>query len=120
MTTMVSPTDEQVRQYGVQLPEIYRVIIRAFPECEPDRREGYGLSLETIYDHFPEEAELGLDDVEEAIDKLAERDFVTVNEVGGVYPTPLGERLITALTGHVPRRAKVVPELPAPPWSLPG
>lgn len=111
------PTDEQLREYAEQLPQIYRDVLAAFPGVNPDRKSGYGLTVETILDHLID-SDCGHDtaDVQDALRKLEERGFLTANRPMAWYsPTTLGERLVTVVTGHTPRPSGA-PPLPVPTW----
>jgi hypothetical protein len=110
------PTDEQVREYADKLPDIYRHVLSAFPGAAPTRRAGDGLTADTLHDYieeqFPDDRH---NDVFDAVLKLTDRGFLTRQNKVIFSPTPLGERLIRAVTGHVPS-PEGIPELPVPSW----
>jgi hypothetical protein len=114
---MPTPTDEQLREYAAKLPAIYRDILRAFPAVAPDRRDGDGLSGPTFEDYV---TELGaghrLGDVMDGLRRLVDNGFLEYTPVAAFYsPTPLGERLVAAVTGHKPA-PRGIPDLPVPTW----
>lgn len=111
------PTDEQLREYAEKLPQIYRDVLATFPAINPERKAGYGLTVETVLDHLID-SDRGYDtaDVQDALAKLEERGFLTLHRKMAWYaPTQLGERLVTVLTGHTPRSSGA-PPLPVPTW----
>ncbi len=116
---MAEPTDEQLREYALKLPQIYRDVLEAFPKVDPGRRRGdaalidrnafYKFQLKSV------ESPLREWDIRHAINALCDAGILDTNEFSSLFPTEVGERLITLLTGH---EAKVytIPELPAPTW----
>jgi hypothetical protein len=110
------PTDEQLRAYADQLPDIYRAIFQAFPEVEPHRKAGYGLAFQTLAIYFKERGHpSSVEEIMVACQRLAARGFLEIKHNIFAQPTPLGERLITALTGQA-APPPTVPELPSPTW----
>src|SRR5438034_1194985 len=97
------PTDEEIRAYAAQLPTIYRDILGSFPAVNPRRRVGDGLTADTLHavveEAFPEHRP---GDIDDALERLVARGFLTQRQGLFFAPTPLGERLITAVTGKKP------------------
>ncbi len=120
-----APPSPKLKEYAESLPKIYRDIMSAFPAVEPDRHPGYGLALTSITTHVSvgtgrfsqsrfAKANASL---EVAAERLEEAGLVELRNGFFLHPTPLGERIITALTGHVPS-PDPVPDLPSPPAEL--
>jgi hypothetical protein len=111
------PTDQQLKDYVQSLPEIYVHILRAFPDLEPNRRQGYGLFLQTIADDFDMNTSIrfGIDEVILACQELERHGLVEIKNNIFVHPTPLGERLIAQIAGPQapPVRVDPLPALPA-------
>ncbi len=116
---MAEPTDEQLLYYAVELPQIYRDILTAFPATDPSRRRGDAIGVERIQQALPgtksDPKRPSLRDVKEAISNLRFEEILEETGFEGVYPTELGERLIEKLTG-VKAAVRVVPPLPVPTW----
>jgi hypothetical protein len=123
------PTDDQLREYIEQLPPIYRDILTAYPAINPERKVGGSLMAMSLVDRLGPDiddrrdpgftAEYDEDEVLDALYQLEARDFLTRHPTLGAIsfsPTPLGERLVTLLTGHTPR-PKGAPPLPQPAWA---
>lgn len=113
----MKPTDEQIKEYADGLPSIYRAILSAFPGMAAGRRSGDGLTVSSIEDYVEQQApDERLADVAFGLEQLEARGFVTRStDIEFYMPTPLGERLITAVTGKAARPAGV-PPLPEPSW----
>lgn len=114
---MPLPTDEQLKEYAAKLAPIYRALLSAFPAVSPRRRVGDGLTLDTIQDYVednhPDER---VADVRDGLNQLETGGFLeSLNRWSFYKPTPLGERLIEALTGSVPA-SQGPPPLPQPTW----
>ena len=141
--TKTEPTDEQLQAYADRLPGIYREVMASFPNSSPNRRVGDGLYLSSIDGRLQEimPADYRTHDLTRAVAQLEARRFLS-RDAGspstprfGVFPdysaivaqalrddgdpflapTALGERLITALTGHTPAE-RDIPPLPEPTW----
>ena len=142
--TKTEPTDEQIRAYADKLPGIYREVLAAFPSEAPNRRLGDGLLLSSIDARFQETMppDYRTRDLNSAVSQLEARGFLargdrakrdglpghglgvghmmaqalrTLESDPFLVPTYLGERLITAVTGHSAAE-KEVPPLPEPTW----
>jgi len=111
------PSDVEMKKYAKNLPAIYRDIVAAFPEIEPNRRAGDGLAFQTFAAHFANTHRgHSLGDVREACIRMADNGFFEIKNVIFVYPTDLGEQLIAAVTDRpIPTHARV-PELPMRTW----
>lgn len=108
-------TDEQLRTYVEALPRIYREILAAFPRFEPNRKQGFGLAFQTFAAEFESEKRgISLGEIMQACQKLEQQGIVEIKHKIFVHPTPLGERLITTITGQE-APAVQVPELATPP-----
>ncbi len=125
---MAEPTDEQLKKYADGLPEVYQatllcfvnhVMVEGLGKFANPRRAGTALTFETIDERL--KATYGLyriGDTEEALAKLVSRGFLleAAEPILNYKPTPLGERLIAALTGAQPVPEEL-PELPEPVWA---
>ena len=120
----MSPSDEQIREYLDSLPQVYKDVLTSFVEIKQDRREGDGLTTQTILDHLSEkETPFRERDYQEAIEQFAAKGFFQNDprpQFGGgffpfVHPSPICERLIASLTGEKAKPAKI-PDLPVPVW----
>jgi hypothetical protein len=111
------PSDDELKAYAKDLPEIYRDILEAFPESEPGRKAGYGLAFYTLAAHFVNTGrEHSLEEVQAACMQLAKGGFFEIKNQIFAHPTELGERLIAAVTGgEVPSKSEF-PPLPIPTW----
>jgi hypothetical protein len=109
------PTDVEIRAYADRLPAIYRTVLSAFPRVSPKRRVGDGLSADTILEFIEEESEYRADDAGDALRRLIAGGFLTESRNILIAPTPLGEQLIVAVSGHAPV-PEGIPELPVPTW----
>ena len=139
------PTPEQLKAYAEQLPDLYKDILAAIQAAQPNRVIGqgvlagtvrmfllnqrnefvHGFPLRSISDprfadpkfllaaRFLTEA-----DFSAIVDRLVEADILEPDDEPAfprLLPTPLGERLIAAITKkETPRR--VLPDLPKPTW----
>lgn len=121
--TKTEPTDEQLKAYAERLPEIYKQVLAAFPDQSPDRRAGDGLAYESVDEYLVRSAPdwYRTQDLPKVLEQLERREFVKWHRysdhpgVDFCTPTPLGERLITSLTGHRPTEREI-PPLPEPTW----
>ena len=113
---MPEPTDQQLREYAEKLPDIYREILAVFPAASPFRRTGDGLTGETIEEYVTDKnPDIRADDVFEALTNLVNQQFLDCSHNIIFQPSPIGERLITIVTGRAPRKIPI-PDLPAPTW----
>ncbi len=113
------------KDYVESLPAIYRDILAAFPEVEPARNAGEGLAYQTLFAKLREQGEKGeslremmksqwsIGEVVEACQKMQQGGAVEIKQGIFVCPTPLGEEMITLLTGTKPREPHV-PDFPHP------
>lgn len=116
---MAEPTDEQLAEYAAKLPQIYKDILAAFQNAAPNRWHGDALRIEALRDGLPGD-EFGvrrpsLRAIDVAIENMRDAEILDDTGFASYFPTDLGERLITALTGRESPRA-VVPPLPVPTW----
>jgi len=113
---MPAPSDQQLREYAARLPAIYSDILATFPGVAPDRREWDALTGHTIVDYVVDSrASHRNNDVIDGLRQLVDRGFLEKEGSFAYAPTPLGERLITLLTGHTPAAGRI-PDLPEPIW----
>ena len=98
-------------QYVINLPEIYRDILVAYPRYDWTRRAGYGLSYQSIYSALEGKYRLG--EIKTACENMAEVRIMTIRHDIFVCPTDLGEELILAVSG------KEVPVSAVPPIDPP-
>ncbi len=115
---MPEPTDEQLKDYAKKLPELYKHIFQVITKRDLNRRYGDGFTRDYIEVCIvDEQTDIRYSDVSDAVDQLIDRNFFQIqpSRPQMVYLTPLGERLMTAVTGIVPRPAQVE-KLPAPTW----
>lgn len=102
-------------EYVDSLPEIYRDMLAAFPQFNPTRMAGQGLSYQSLY--------LGLDDkytlgqIMKAGENMAEGGVLEIEGKLFACPTPLGEELIAAITGIAAPTLKVEPFPPLREWA---
>lgn len=101
-------TDEYVNS----LPQVYRDILAAFPQFDPTRKSGYGLSYQSLYSAF--DGKYNLEQLRMACEKMAEGGVAEIKNEIFVHPTTLGEKLIAAVTGGN------VPEPVVPPFYPPA
>ena len=86
------------QKYVKSLAPIYRDILRAFPRFDSTRRAGYGLAFQSLYSALERKYSLG--QIKLACEEMAKGRAVEIKNEIFVCPTPLGEELIAALTGH--------------------
>ena len=97
------------------LPEIYRDILAAFPQFNPTRTVGYGLSyqsLDSALDH-----KYRFDQIKTACESMAAGGVMEIKHDIFACPTPLGEELITAITGIAAPTLEVEPFPPPHEWA---
>jgi hypothetical protein len=139
--TATVPTDEQLKEYAAQLPDLYKDILAAYQYADPNRERGVGVFEGTLrnflwnelmrsgrdgidpgqkrrYPFSPALDEFGDEGFSEAVSRLIAEGFIEPrgpNGIGSLIPTEVGERLIEIVSGRpVPR--KVFPDLPKPRW----
>ena len=101
-------------EYVNSLPEIYRDILAAFPQFNPTRTVGYGLSyqsLDSALDH-----KYRFDQIKTACESMAAGGVMEIKHDIFACPTPLGEELITAITGIAAPTLEVEPFPPPHEW----
>ncbi|MBI2806990.1 MAG: hypothetical protein HYX68_18570 [Planctomycetes bacterium] len=105
-------SEKDLTQYAESLAPIYKEILAAFPRIEPTRKKGYGLAYQTLAADFEQaRKKFKFGEIILACKALEEQGLVkTKNEIF-VHPTPVGEKLITILTGNQAAELQV-PELP--------
>lgn len=88
-------------EYVSSLPGVYRDILAAFPQFDPTRKVGYGLSYQSLYSAMDAKYKLG--EIRMACEQMADGGVMEIKNEIFVHPTPLGEELIAAVTdGNVP------------------
>ena len=102
-------------EYVNSLPEIYRDILAAFPQFNPTRKVGYGLSYQSLYSALDGRYTLG--QIMKACENMAEGGVMEIKHEIFVCPTPLGEELITAITGIATPTLEVEPFPPPHEWA---
>ena len=116
---MAEPTDEQLNAYSRELPEVYKKLLEGFIPKRGSRRAGAAMTFETLDEMLQENYSLYRDqDTLAALAQLVSRGFLIQCEepILNYKPTPLGERLITAVTGKQPVPEKI-PALPELTWA---
>ena len=101
-------------EYVNSLPEIYRDILAAFPQFNPTRKVGQGLpfqSLDSALDH-----KYRFDQIKTACESMAAGGVMEIKHDIFACPTPLGEELITAITGIAAPTLEVEPFPPPHEW----
>jgi hypothetical protein len=99
-------------EYVESLPAIYRDILAAFPEFDATRKQGYGLSYQSLYSALDGKYTLG--EIVLACQEMAKGGVAEIKNEIFVHPTALGEELIAGITnGKVAQVA--VPPFPPPP-----
>ena len=97
------------------LPEIYRDILAAFPQFNATRTVGYGLAYQSLHAALDDKYRIG--QIKTACESMAEGGVMEINHDIFACPTPLGEELITAITGIAPPILKVEPFPPLHEWA---
>lgn len=102
------------KEFVEALPVIYRDILGAFPEIEPARKEGDALAFQTLYerlrnwprgDSFRSYVEAdrrnsySIREIVQACENMQKHGVVEIKDEIFVSPTPVGEELISLLTG---------------------
>lgn len=108
-------TNEKLREYADSLDPIYREILGAFTRIEPNRKKGYGLAIQSIAVDLEKRLKgIGVGEIIQACAELEKHELAQTKNGIFVHPTPLGERLISVITGKEAPEIKV-PKLPPPP-----
>jgi len=97
-------------EYARSLPAIYRDILAAFPQFDPTRKEGYGLSFQSLYSAMNGKYSIG--DIKLACDQMMHAGVMEIRNTIFATPTPMGEELIAAVTGGNPASKASVPPFP--------
>ena len=97
--------------YVENLPGIYRDVLAAFPDFDPTRKVGYGLSYQSLYSALDGKYTLG--HIKAACENMAEVALMVIRNEIFACPTPLGEELIAAITDN-PVPASDVPPIDPP------
>lgn len=99
-------------KYVQSLPAIYRDILAAFPQFDPTRKSGYGLSFQSLYSALNGRYNLG--EIKLACEQMATAGFMEIRNTIFATPTESGEELIAAVTGGNPASKGGVPPFPVP------
>ena len=100
-----------IDEYVKSLPAIYYDVLAAFPQFDPTRKVGHGLSYQSLYSALNEEYTLG--QIRMACERMAEGGVMEIKNEIFAHPTPLGEELIAAVTGGGVPLPEVPPFPPA-------
>jgi len=103
---------EVTEEYLGSLPEIYRDILRSYPEVEPGRSAGDCLAFQTLYLALKGKYEMG--EIRTACDQMAMGNAMVIRNRTFACPTRLGEEIITKLTGHQASKRAAVPAFSPP------
>lgn len=98
--------------YAAELPDIYRDILAVFPTVDPGRKMGYGLAFQTIMVALNNRYSLG--QIQLACSQLANYDLIEIRNGMFAHPTPLGEAVISKISGRAVPSSEI-PPLPPPP-----
>lgn len=104
-------------EYVENLPAIYRDILAAFPQFDATRKQGYGLSYQSLYSALNGKYTLG--EIILACQELAKNAVVEIKNEIFVHPTPVGEELIATVTGNMAPQVAVPPFPPPCPGEPP-
>ncbi len=94
-------------EYAESLPAIYRDILAAFPQFDPTRKSGYGLSFQSLYSALNGKYSLG--EIKLACEEMAKAGVMEIQNTIFATPTQSGEQLIAAVTHGHPAKAGVPP-----------
>src|SRR5260370_19374486 len=98
-------------EYVKTLPPIYRDILAAFPQFDPTRKVGYGLSYQSLYSALNGRDKLA--EIRLACERMAQVGVMEIKNEIFIHPTSLCEELIAAVTGGA------VPLSTVPPFNPP-
>lgn len=84
-------------QYVQNLPDIYRDVLAAYPRFDSTRKAGYGLSYHSLYSALDGKYNLG--QIKRACENMKNIRLMEIKHTIFACPTPLGEELISAITG---------------------
>ena len=102
-------------KYVNSLPEIYRDILAAFPQFNPTRTVGYGLSCQSL--HSALDGKYALGQIMKACENMAKGGVMEIKHDIFARPTPLGEELIATITGIAAPTLEVEPFPPLHEWA---
>ena len=98
--------------YIKSLQEIYRDVLNAFWQFNPNGRPDWGVAPQSLYSVLHDKWELG--EIREACRQMAEGGALRVEKEFLYYPTPLGQEIIDTLQA-AEGRPKVPPFTPPKP-----
>jgi predicted methyltransferase len=112
--TKKMPTATQMKSYASKLPAIYRDVLRIMYESFKDRVRGDMFYSPEIFrlvgTKYSERA------VTACLEELEDGGYLKLNDsIGSIELSELGEELIAAITGIVPKN-ELIPKLPKPTW----
>lgn len=99
-------------EYVESLPDIYRDVLSTFPQFDSTRKVGYGLAYQSLYSALDGKYTPG--QIIIACENMAKGGVMEIKNEIFTRPTPLGEKLIAAVTGGT-----VAPGLEVPPFNPP-
>jgi len=112
--TKKMPTAAQMKAYADQLPAIYRDLLKAMAQTDPERVVGDVFVAHLV--HSKLEGKYSRRAIEGCLMELESQNYLSLEDrVGAIELTDLGEELLAAVTGKKPK-AEVVPKLPKPTW----
>ena len=97
------------QDYVDNMPEIYKKIFSAFWMFNPTRKQGHGISANSIFSVVSDKYTLG--EVLVACDSMADNGVLEKKNGNFYHPTELGEEILLAVTGKAP--------VEVPPFQLP-
>lgn len=101
-------------EYMSKLAPIYKDILAAFPTTMPNRKAGHGLHYNSLDSTLKEQQRAHTyGEILEACHKMADSKIVEIRNRHFVYPTEIGERLISKITGR-PVPSSGVPSIDPP------
>ena len=106
------PIDDQ---YIKNLPDIYRDVLETFPYFNSTRVAGDGLAYQSLYSALADEKKgYTFGQIKKACENMADVGLMVIKHSIFACPTPKGEELISAITGHK-TLVSDVPPIEAPP-----
>ncbi len=82
--TATMPTDEQLREYAAQLPDLYKDILAAYQSADPSRARGEGLFESTLRNFLKNELFRSQSPIQTALDRIQRTPF-SPKEIGPRY-----------------------------------
>lgn len=102
-------------QYVKNLPDIYRDVLQTYPQFNSTRIAGDGLAYQSLYSALADKNKgYSLGQIKRACENMAEVGLMVIKHSMFACPTPKGEELISAITGHT-TPVSDVPPIEAPP-----